>query len=121
VTVKVTSTSIPTDLPLSEEMLPGVRQSRKKRKTSSNAHASRELALHLREAGAAPVVSDQRNKVNILMWTGLVVAGDFSGLGFRGGVTFDSAGAVKCYRIAALGAVVALAAFSYPYLDNLAP
>ena len=57
--------------------------------------------------------------MNILMWVGVAVAGIFGGLGLRGGVTSDDAGAAKCYRLAAAGAVLACGAFSYQYFGTI--
>lgn len=56
--------------------------------------------------------------MNILMWVGLGVTALFGGLGLRGGVTSDDAGAAKCYRIAAAGAVLASAVFAYQYAGS---
>lgn len=57
--------------------------------------------------------------MDILMWVGVAVAAIFGGLGLRGGVTSDGAGAAKCYRVAAAGAVLASAVFTYQYVGSI--
>lgn len=57
--------------------------------------------------------------MDILVWVGVAVATIFGGLGLRGGVTSDDAGAAKCYRVAAAGALLASGAFVYQYFGAL--